>query len=153
VPRETITLVWSDDWTSPLATRERFAFEHDVLPNFLMERRWFADKARGVPAAKLGTVIRLDRDGTAAALALVGVPGERTGASGQPTTSRYLLPLMTKWTRFDRSGAIPAHAIAAVRRGRQEGTLIDAGSDQEFVTLLLRMMHTGDTVEGDGHRL
>jgi maltose alpha-D-glucosyltransferase/alpha-amylase len=60
---------------------------------------------------------------------------------------------MVKWTRFDRSGAIPANAIAAVRRGRQEGTLIDAGSDQEFVTLLLRMMHTGDTVEGDGHRL
>ena len=63
VPRETITLVWSDDWNSPLATRERFAFEHDVLPHFLMERRWFADKARGVPAAKLETVIRLERDG------------------------------------------------------------------------------------------
>ena len=154
VPRETITLVWSNDWASPLAARERYAFEHDVLPHFLMECRWFADKARGLPAAKLETVIRLERDGVDATLALVGVPGERPAlTSEQQSTSRYLLPLMVKWTRFDRSGAIPTNAIAAVRRGRQEGTLIDAGSDQEFITLLLRMMHTGDTVEGDGHRL
>ena len=153
VPRETITLVWSNDWASPLATRERFAFEHDVLPHFLMERRWFADKARGVPAAKLGTIIRLERGGIAATLAFVDVPGERPAIPPeQQTGSRYLLPLMVKWTRFDRSGAA-ANAIAAIRRGREEGTLIDAGSDHEFVTLLLRMMHTGDTVEGDGHRL
>ena len=33
--------------------RERHAFEHDVLPHFLLERRWFADKARGLPTAKL----------------------------------------------------------------------------------------------------
>jgi maltose alpha-D-glucosyltransferase/alpha-amylase len=154
VPRETITLVWASDWDSPLATRERYAFEHDVLPHFLMERRWFAEKARGLPAAKLETAIRLERHGVGATLAVVGVPGERPALTPeQQSTSRYLLPLMVKWTRFDRSGAIPANAIAAVRRGRQEGTLIDAGSDQEFVTLLLRMMHTGDTVEGDGHRL
>jgi maltose alpha-D-glucosyltransferase/alpha-amylase len=154
VPRETITLVWANDWNSPLATRERFAFEHDVLPHFLAERRWFADKARGVPVAKLETVIRLEHGGIAATLAFVGVPGERSAvAPERQIKSRYLLPLMVKWTRFDRSGTIPAHAIAAIRRGRQEGTLIDAGSDHEFVTLLLRMMHTGHTVEGDGHRL
>jgi maltose alpha-D-glucosyltransferase/alpha-amylase len=146
-PRETITLVWAnDDWSSPLAIRERYAFEHDVLPNFLLERRWFADKARGVPAPKLENIIRLERDGIGASITVVGVQGERQ------TPSRYLLPLMVKWTRFDRS-AVPANAIAAVRRGRQEGTLIDAGSDQEFVALLLRIMHAGDTIETDGHRL
>ena len=32
-------------------TRERHAFEHDVLPHFLLERRWFAEKARGLPDA------------------------------------------------------------------------------------------------------
>src|SRR6478609_9282683 len=77
VPRETITLVWASDWDSPLATRERYAFEHDVLPHFLMERRWFAEKARGLPAAKLETAIRLERHGVGATLAVVGVPGER----------------------------------------------------------------------------
>ena len=54
---------------------------------------------------------------------------------------------MVKWTRLDRAAAPSANAVAAIRRGAREGTLIDAGSDQEFVTLLLRMMHTGDTVD------
>ena len=146
VPRETITLVWAGDRNSPLATRERYAFEHDVLPHFLLERRWFADKARGLPAAKLENVIELERDGVGAWLTIVGVP------AGRQATSRYLLPLMVKWTRFDRS-AVPANAIAAVRRGRQEGTLIDAGGDQDFVTMLLRLMHAGDAVEAGAHRL
>ena len=145
-PRETITLVWANDWGSPLAMRERSAFERDVLPNFLLERRWFADKARGLPTAKLETVVRLERSELIATLTVIAVPGEKNA------TSRYLLPLMVKWTRFDRAAA-PVDALAAVRRGRQEGTLIDAGSDPEFITLLLRAMHAGDTIESGEHRL
>jgi maltose alpha-D-glucosyltransferase/alpha-amylase len=122
LPREIITLVWAGDGNSLVAIRERQAFERDVLPHFLMERRWFADKARGLPAPKLGTVFRLEPDSAGATtLAFVSVPGERQ------QTSRYQLPLMVKWTRFDRSAPAPAHAIAAVRRGSREGTLIDAG--------------------------
>ena len=83
VPRETITLVWSSDWDSPLATRERYAFEHDVLPHFLMERRWFAEKARGLPGAKIETAIPLERHGVSATLAVVGVPGERSASRQQ----------------------------------------------------------------------
>jgi maltose alpha-D-glucosyltransferase/alpha-amylase len=146
VPRETITLVWPGDRDSPLAIRERYAFEHDVLPHFLLERRWFADKVRGLPAAKLETVIELERDGVSVWLTIVGVPAE------QQAVSRYLLPLMVKWTRFDRS-AVPANAVAAVRRGRQEGTLTDAAGDQDFVTMLLRLMHAGNAIEAGGHRI
>jgi maltose alpha-D-glucosyltransferase / alpha-amylase len=148
LPREIITLVWVSDFNSPVAFRERQTFERDVLPHFLMERRWFADKARGLPAAKLGTVFRLEPDDAGAtSLAFVDVPGERQQAS------RYQLPLKVKWTRFDRSAVAPANAIAAVRRGPREGTLIDAGGDPEFIALLLRLMQTGQAVEHDGHRL
>jgi maltose alpha-D-glucosyltransferase/alpha-amylase len=146
-PHETFTLIWANDLQSPIAARERYAFEHDVLPHFLMERRWFADKARGLPTAKLGAVIRLDRDGVTATLAFIDVQ------AGQHATSNYLLPLMVKWTRLDRSAAMPADAIAAIRRGSREGTLIDAVSDQEFVALLLRLMHRGETVEQGERRL
>ena len=145
-PRETITLVWANDRESPLAIRERHAFEHDVLPQFLLERRWFAEKAQSLPAAKVETIISLERDGVSATFAFVGVPGERQ------STSRYFLPLMVKWTRFDRTAA-PANAIAAVRRGPREGSLIDAGSDQEFVALLLRVIHAGETVDNGLQRL
>ena len=106
-PRETITLVWANDRNSPLAIRERYAFEHDVLPQFLLERRWFAEKARGLPDRQARDRHSAgDATASAPALAFVGVPGERQA------TSRYLLPLMVKWTRFDRS---------AVRRQRHRG--------------------------------
>jgi maltose alpha-D-glucosyltransferase / alpha-amylase len=59
---------------------------------------------------------------------------------------------MVNWTRFDRS-AVPANAIAAIRRGPREGTLVDAGGEQEFVMLLLRAMHAGETIEHGGQRL
>ena len=147
VPRETITLVWASDRNSLLAARERHAFERDVLPHFLLERRWFAEKARGLPTAKLDAIIPLERDGVTAALTLISVPGE------QGTTSRYLLPLTVIWTRFDRSGTVPANAIAAIRRGSREGTLIDAGTDAVFVRLLLDAMRSGETITLGEHRL
>jgi maltose alpha-D-glucosyltransferase/alpha-amylase len=144
-PRETTTLVWAADQNSPIAARERHAFERDVLPYFLLERRWFADKARGLPTPKIEAVVPLEREGTA--LVVVGVPGE------QQTPSRYLLPLTVKWTRFDRSATAPAHAIAAIRRGREEGTLIDAATDPDFIKSLLGAMHASHTVERGEHHL
>jgi maltose alpha-D-glucosyltransferase/alpha-amylase len=147
IPRETITLVWASDRDSPLAARERHAFERDVLPQFLLECRWYAEKARGLPSAKLDAIIPLERDGVNAALTLISVPG------GHGTTSRYLLPLTVTWTRFDRSAAVPTNAIAAIRRGRQEGTLIDAGTDPDFIRLLLDAMRSGETIAHAEHQL
>ena len=60
--------------------------------------------------------------------------------------SRYLLPLTVKWTRFDRAVAPAANAVAAIRRGSREGTLIDAGGDQDFIKALLGAMHAGDSI-------
>ena len=87
VPREFTTLVWTDGSNSLIRNRERHALEHDVLPHFLLERRWFAEKARGLPTPKLQSIIPLERDGNPA-FVIIGVPGERQ------TVSRYLLPLM-----------------------------------------------------------
>ena len=53
---------------------------------------------------------------------------------------------MVKWTRLDRAAAPPANAMAAIRRGAREGTLIDASDDQDFIRLLLRAMHAGDSI-------
>ena len=138
-PREFTTLVWTDGWNSLLGDRERHALEHDVLPAFLLDRRWFADKARGLPDAQArNPSFRWSATASAPRSPLIGVPGE------QRAVSRYLLPLMVKWTRLDRAAAPTPNAVAAVRRGPREGTLLDAGGDQDFITLLLRRMHAGD---------
>lgn len=145
--REFTTLVWTQSWNSLLNTRERYALEHDVLPAFMSERRWFADKSRRLPVAKLQTVIPVERHGISTALALVTVAGE------QKASSRYVVPLTVKWTRLNRAGVPASDAVAAVRRGSREGTLLDASSDQDFVTLLLRLIHAGDAFDAGERRL
>ena len=146
VPREFTTLVWTDGSNSLIRNRERHALEHDVLPHFLLERRWFAEKARGLPTPKLQSIIPLERDGNPA-FVIIGVPGERQ------TVSRYLLPLSVKWTRLDRAAPPSANAVAAIRRGSREGTLIDAGDDQDFIAILLRAMHAGASIAQEDWRL
>lgn len=145
-PHEFTTLVWSEGWHSLFGSRTRYAFEHDVLPGFLMERRWFGEKARGVPAAKLDAVIPIDSEGAAAALTFIRVLGGEH-------EKRYLLPLAIRWTRFDRLGAALPNAVAAVRRGPREGTLVDAAGDQDFIALLLRAVHAGSTITQGDRRL
>src|SRR5262249_20636070 len=125
---------------SLLRGRERLALEHDVLPPFLFERRWFADKAYGVPATRLQAIIPLERSGVSAALAFVDVPAEKR------STARYLLPLIVQWTRLARAETPHVNAVAAVRRGPRVGTLVDASGDQDFVVLLLQAIHSGAAI-------
>ena len=140
IPREFPTLVWTNSWNSLLSGRERHALEHDVLPPFLFERRWFSDKAHGVPTPKLQVIIPLERSGVSAALAFVDVPAEKR------SFARYLLPLIVQWTRLDRAEPSHANAVAAVRRGSRVGTLVDASGDQDFVALLLQAIHSGAAI-------
>ncbi len=111
VPREFTTLVWTDGSNSLIRNRERHALEHDVLPHFLLERRWFAEKAGGLPTPKLQSIIPLEREGSPA-FVIIAVPGERQAVS------RYLLPLAVKWTRLDRASPhrrTPSPRSAAAR--------------------------------------
>ena len=121
-------------------------FEHEVLPHYLPERRWFAEKARRLPVTQLQSLIPLDHKGMSAALGVIAVGNGRQGAS------RYLLPLVVRWTRLDRVAAPLPNAVAAVRRGPREGTLLDAAIEPEFVGLLLKAMHSGEPI-GQGEHL
>src|SRR5215471_2238835 len=71
-------------------------------------------------------------------------------AKGKRETANYLLPLTIKWTRFDRERQNPS-ALAAVRRGPREGTLLDATADPSFIALLLEDLRAARTSE-DGQR-
>jgi len=144
--RELTTLVWAAGWAS-LAGRERQAFEQDVLPVFLPERRWFAEKARKLTVARLETVFPIEREGVSAALAVIGVSGEH---KRQP---RYLLPLMVEWTRFDRIQTPPGEVVAALRRGPREGVLRDAATDPRFAKVLLDAVYRGETIAQAGKTL
>ncbi len=57
-----------------------------------------------------------------------------------------------EWVRFDRERYNP-RALAAVRQGAREGTLLDVATDQIFIALLLRNLRESLTVEEDDLRL
>ena len=57
------------------------------------------------------------------------------------------MPMQIEWVRFDRERYNP-NALAAVRQGAREGTLLDVATDPIFIGLLLRNLRES----ADGHR-
>jgi maltose alpha-D-glucosyltransferase/alpha-amylase len=54
--------------------------------------------------------------------------------------------MQIEWVRFDRERYNPI-ALAAVRQGAREGTLLDVATDQIFISLLLRNLQQSLTVD------
>jgi maltose alpha-D-glucosyltransferase/alpha-amylase len=67
-------------------------------------------------------------------------------------TTRYVLPMQIEWVRFDRERFNPK-ALAAVRQGAREGTLLDVATDQIFIGLFLRGLSQNLTVDENNLRL
>ena len=147
VPRiwaEFETLVVTDGWRSLLRGRSKSILERDVLPAFLAGRRWFAERGTS-PMTRIVGAVPLAAADPDRGLALLEAKGKRE-------TANYLLPLTIKWTRFDRERQNP-NALAAVRRGPREGTLLDATADARFVSLLLENLRASHTIEADQRRI
>src|SRR5262245_47552462 len=138
------TLVVTDGWRSLLRGRSKSILERDVLPAFLASRRWYANRGRPATTHIAGTVpiVATDPD---LGVALLEAKDKRE-------TANYLLPLTIKWTRFDRERQNP-NALAAVRQGPREGTLLDATADPSFISLLLENLRAGRTTEADDRRI
>jgi maltose alpha-D-glucosyltransferase/alpha-amylase len=139
LPKEVTTLVVGNDWHALNEGRNLHALEHDVIPAFLHDQRWYADKTAKTSRVHVKHWLPLEHDGDRFALAFV-----------KAADSLYQLPLTIRWERYtslgDRSGA----ALAAVRRGPREGTLLDATSEKAFAAMLLAKLHAG-TVHDTGH--
>jgi maltose alpha-D-glucosyltransferase/alpha-amylase len=146
LPREIATLVLSGGWDSPLSGFMQRTFEHDVLPAFLPERAWFADKASRPITAKVAAAVPVERADDRFAYVIVD-------AGGAHGSNRYFLPLTIRWTRYTAIDRGPASVLSAVRRGAREGTLLDATAEPEFIAALLAKIHTGETVGKDARKI
>jgi maltose alpha-D-glucosyltransferase/alpha-amylase len=147
VPRtwaEFETLVVTDGWRSLLRGRSKSVLERDVLPAFLASRRWYAERGNPLTTHIVGVmpIAAADPD---LGVALLEAKGKRE-------TANYLLPLTIKWTRLDRERQNPS-ALAAVRRGPREGSLLDATADPGFVALVLENLRAARTIEADQRRI
>src|SRR5207245_9852582 len=134
----------TDAWACVRRGGSRQTLERDVLPAFLPSRRWYAERGNP-PTTHIVGVMPIAAAESDLGVALLEAKGKRE-------TANYLLPLTIKWTRFDRERQNPS-ALAAVRRGPREGSLLDATADPGFVALVLKNLRAARTIEADQGRI
>lgn len=122
-------LTTSGPWDGILTGDGRAALEQ-ILPGYLVPRRWFGSKARTIKAVQLAEAIPLDLGVTLTLL-------EVHFTAGEPET--YVLPLafaldeQADTLRTERPNAV----VAALHAAEGEGVLYDAVWNKDFDTLLL----------------
>src|SRR5690348_12684638 len=143
LPRDITTLVLGHGWENALSGWTRRTFEAEVLPSFMPERRWFADKDSRTISTKVSVAIPMEHNGERIAAVIVD-------SSTHQGNSRYFLPLTVRWSRYTAIDKSPAAILSAVRRGASEGTLLDATAEPDFISVLLKNIHGAETVGTNG---
>jgi len=141
---ETLVVPLGATWVS--LARTRSVFERDVLPGHLARTRWYPQRSAEAIHPTLTSAIPFCDIGDNRPWLTFFEATER-GA-----TTRYVLPMQIEWMRFDRERYNP-NALAAVRQGAREGTLLDVATDRIFIALLLRNLLENLTVEESNVRL
>jgi maltose alpha-D-glucosyltransferase/alpha-amylase len=139
---ETLVVPLGATWVS--LARTRGVFERDVLPGHLARTRWYPERT---PKAIQPTLT--------SAIPFCDIGDNRPWLAFFKTSQRdvhYVLPMQIEWVRFDRERYNP-HALAAVRQGAREGTLLDVASNEIFIALLLRNLRESLVVEEGELRL
>jgi maltose alpha-D-glucosyltransferase / alpha-amylase len=138
---ETLVVPLGATWVS--LARTRTVFERDVLPGHLARTRWYPQHTVSAIRPVLTSAIPFcDIGDNRPWLAFFD-------ATEHETATRYVLPMQIEWVRFDRERYNP-NALAAVRQGAREGTLLDVASDPIFIALLLRNLREALTLEEGG---
>jgi maltose alpha-D-glucosyltransferase/alpha-amylase len=135
---ETLVVPVNATWVS--LARERGIFERDVLPTHLARTRWYPERsAKAIQPTLVSAIPFCDIGDNRPWLAFFD-------ATQRGVTTRYVLPMQIEWVRFDRERYNP-HALAAIRQGAREGTLLDVATNHIFIALLLRNLRESLVVE------
>src|SRR6202162_4036882 len=138
---ETLVVPLGATWVS--LARARGVFERDVLPGHLARTRWYPERSpKAIQPVLTSAIPFCDIGDNRPYLAFFE-------ATQRGAAARYVLPMQIEWVRFDREHYNP-RALAAVRQGAREGTLLDVASDHIFIALLLRNLRENLTVEENG---
>ncbi|MFO1110247.1 MAG: maltose alpha-D-glucosyltransferase [Bradyrhizobium sp.] len=135
---ETLVVPVGSTWVS--LARERGMFERDVLPGHLARTRWYPERSpRTIQPMLVSAIPFCDIGDNRPWVAFFE-------AKQRGQSARYVLPMQIEWVRFDREHYNP-RALAAVRQGAREGTLLDVATDAIFIGLMLRNLRGRLTVD------
>lgn len=134
----------SGGWSAVLHGSEKTEFER-LLPQFLMQRRWFGGKGRKISAVSIAESVPIPHDNTTSYLALLDVRYE------EGTSEMYLLGLSFVISR-DAASVLRSDRNAAllyVTSQDGEGIVYDAVRDRGFVMALLDSIDRETTFSSD----
>ncbi|MEY9594580.1 trehalose synthase-fused probable maltokinase [Bradyrhizobium yuanmingense] len=141
---ETLVVPVNSNWVS--LARERGVFERDVLPGFLSRTRWYPENnPKHIRTTLTSAVPFSDIGDNRPWIAFFETTRDEV-------TTRYVMPMQIEWVRFDRERFNPK-ALAAVRQGAREGTLLDVATEQIFIGLFLRGLSQNLVVDENNLRL
>ncbi len=120
-------------WRIGMADKTREQFETTILPWFLQQQRWFADKGERVERVHVIDDAALEHDGRSWLLTMNEVVGS-------PRAGRYFLPLGLVWEEKEeeRLRALAPAQLAKARQQAQVGGLVDAVGDERFCEAMVR---------------
>ena len=143
------TLVVRKDVAELLSGQARHQLEHDILPSYLMKRRWFGQKGQVLESARIALITRLPRIETHAGRVIVLSEVETRAPRDGEAAERYLLPFGF-FGEDETLSALPQQlALARVRRGREVGYLTDAFTLSDFAHQMVRLLARSERLPCD----
>jgi maltose alpha-D-glucosyltransferase/alpha-amylase len=126
-----VTIVIREGQVGPTPENVRL-LESEVLPSWLVRRRWFASKDQKLNAVRLAALTTIPDAGFAFTEIEADVGNH---------TERYVLPLAITWGSDTTNPLFMQLALARVRRARNIGTLTDGFALPQFAYGILRKLH------------
>jgi len=144
---EHFTFVLRDKLEDIVNGPSRTVLQHDLLPGYISQRRWFQSKDQPIGGVEINVFEALPGSEGAAVFAELCVKvGDQT--------DRYALPLTVAWEDQPPHPFEAPLALARVRKGRRVGLLTDAFASPVLPRAIIRGMKTGRVVElADGGKL
>jgi maltose alpha-D-glucosyltransferase/alpha-amylase len=137
---EYITLVTRNTIADAVCTPDGVAFVRDVMPSYLMKRRWFSAKDQVITSTRIVYLAPLPGNDREVLLMEIETQGEKD-------KQRWLLPLSVMWEDEPQTALPNQLAVARVRRGRRTGLLTDAFSLSAFAHKMLSALADNLRVE------
>jgi maltose alpha-D-glucosyltransferase/alpha-amylase len=137
---EYVTLVTRHSVADALASADSTAFLREVVPSYLMKRRWFSAKDQSIKSTKFRYIAPLPGGDREVLLTEI-----ETKTSAEVT--RWQLPLSVVWDD-EPAVALPSQlALARVRRGRRTGLLTDGFAVPAFARQMLAALAAGKSLK------
>ena len=145
-----LTLVLGQGLSSLTSGRVGGQFVRDVLPPFLMKKRWFAAKDATITSTQIVDTAQIPADGDRSMLAMIIEVGLAGGEA-----QRYFLPVATEWDESAITTASPLvpYTLAKVRKGPKLGALYDAMAMPHFTGVVVQRIREGAEIKSTGGRL